>query len=65
MAFKIQFNSTSGHVVIGGGQYSTDRAGNFESVNVGTSAPSSPSTGDIYYNTSEGKLKFYDGSSWK
>ena len=55
MAFKISTTEV----------INNSRKGLFASVNVGTSAPSSPSTGDIYYNTSEGKLKFYDGSSWK
>lgn len=28
------------------------------------SNPSSPNTGDLYYNTASGQLKVYDGSSW-
>ena len=31
---------------------------------VGTSNPSSPLTGDAYYNTAAGLFKIYDGSSW-
>ena len=30
----------------------------------GTSDPSSPSTGDLYFNTGEQRLKIYDGTSW-
>ena len=41
----------------------SSRAGSFASVNVGTSQPGSPSTGDIYYNTSTG-LQVYNGSAW-
>jgi hypothetical protein len=40
------------------------RKGIFTSVNVGTSQPGSPSTGDIYYDNSSGNLKVYNGSSW-
>ena len=31
---------------------------------VGTSDPASPSVGDAYFNTSNQKLKVYDGSAW-
>lgn len=44
-----------------------NRKATFTSMNPGTSSsdPGSPSTGDIYYNTSTGTLKVYDGSYWK
>jgi len=29
-----------------------------------TSNPSSPAAGDVYFNTSDNKLKLYDGSEW-
>ena len=34
------------------------------SVPVGTSDPSSPAEGDMYYNKTAGKLKIYVGSAW-
>ena len=30
-----------------------------------SSNPSSPAAGDVYYNTSVNKLRFYNGSEWK
>jgi hypothetical protein len=43
-----------------------NRKATFTSMNPGTSSsdPGSPSTGDIYYNTSTGTLKVYNGSAW-
>ena len=29
-----------------------------------SSNPSSPSAGDVYYNTTDNKLKLYNGSAW-
>ena len=42
------------------------RKGIFASMNPGVSGsnPGSPSTGDIYYNSSSKKLLVYNGSSW-
>ena len=31
---------------------------------VGTSDPGSPTVGDAYFNTSDKKLKIYNGSAW-
>ena len=31
---------------------------------VGTSNPGSPSVGDAYFNTTDKKLKVYNGSTW-
>ncbi len=31
---------------------------------VGTSDPGSPTVGDAYFNTSDNKIKVYDGSAW-
>jgi|9_EtaG_2_1085328.scaffolds.fasta_scaffold00137_4 hypothetical protein len=56
MSFKI-----SGTDVI-----NNSRKGIFASMNPGVSSsnPGSPSTGDIYYNSSQNKLLVYNGSSW-
>ena len=43
-----------------GTEFKSDRVG----YPTGTSNPSSPSTGDLYFNTGEQKLKLYDGTSW-
>ena len=43
-----------------GSEFKSDRVGFPE----GTSDPSSPSTGDLYFNTSDKKLRVYDGTSW-
>ena len=29
-----------------------------------SSNPSSPAAGDVYFNTSDNKLRFYNGSEW-
>tara|TARA_A100001515_G_C4587728_1_gene215069 strand:+ start:683 stop:844 length:162 start_codon:yes stop_codon:yes gene_type:complete len=29
-----------------------------------SSNPSSPAAGDVYYNTSDNKLRFYNGTAW-
>ena len=43
-----------------GTEFKSDRVG----YPTGTSDPSSPSTGDLYFNTGEQVLKIYDGTSW-
>jgi len=43
-----------------GTEFKSDRIG----YPTGTSDPSSPSTGDLYFNTGEQVLKIYDGTSW-
>ena len=42
------------------------RKGIFASMNPGSSTtnPSSPSTGDIYYNSSAQEIRVYNGSAW-
>ena len=34
------------------------------SIPVGTSDPGSPTVGDAYFNTTDKKIKVYDGSAW-
>ena len=34
------------------------------SIPVGASDPGSPTVGDAYFNTSDQKIKVYDGSAW-
>jgi len=34
-------------------------------VNVSATAPSSPSAGDLYFDSGDNKLKCYDGTSWQ
>ena len=34
------------------------------SIPTATSNPSSPTQGDMYYNSTDGTIKFYDGSLW-
>ena len=51
-------------VVVGASGTGTEWKSDRNGVPTGTSNPSSPSAGDIYYNTSDNKLKVYDGSSW-
>ena len=29
-----------------------------------SSNPSSPAAGDVYYNTSDNKIRFYNGTEW-
>ena len=43
-----------------GTEFKSDRVG----YPTGPSDPSSPSTGDLYFNTGEQVLKIYDGTSW-
>lgn len=33
-------------------------------IRVESSAPSNPLTGDMYYNTANNMLSYYDGSQW-
>ena len=51
-------------VIIGasgtGTEWKSDRTG----IPTGTSDPSSPSVGDIYFKTDTKKLRVYNGSSW-
>ena len=51
-------------VVVGasgtGTEWKSDRSG----LPTGTSDPGSASAGDMYFNTSTGKVKFYNGASW-
>ena len=51
-------------VVVGasgtGTEWKSDRTG----VPTGTSDPSSPAAGDIYYKTDTKKVRVYDGASW-
>ena len=51
-------------VVVGDGTTGTEFKSDRIEYPTGTSDPSSPSAGDVYYNTSDNKLKVYDGSSW-
>ena len=43
-----------------GTEWKSDRTG----IPTGTSDPSSPSVGDIYFKTDTKKLRVYNGSSW-
>ena len=51
-------------VLIGDGTSGTEWKSDRVGYPTGTSDPSSPSTGDFYFNTSDKKLKVYDGTSW-
>lgn len=35
-----------------------------EASNAGTSAPSNTATGKLWYDTTNSKMKFYNGSAW-
>ena len=51
-------------VLIGDGTSGTEWKSDRTGIPTGTSDPSSPSTGDLYFNTGEQVLKIYDGTSW-
>lgn len=51
-------------VVTGNGTSGTDFKSDRTSLPTGTSDPSSPSVGDMYYKTDTKKVRVYDGSSW-
>ena len=51
-------------VVVGDGTTGTEFKSDRIEYPTGTSDPSSPSSGDVYYNTNDSKLRVYDGSSW-
>ncbi len=38
--------------------------GEMEACNAGTSAPSNTATGKLWYDTTNAKMKYYNGSSW-
>ena len=49
----------------GSGNNGTEAKSDRLGLPTGTSDPGSAEAGDMYYNTSEDKVKYYDGSSWK
>ena len=48
----------------GSGNNGTEAKSDRLGLPTGTSDPGSAEAGDMYYNTSENKVKYYDGSSW-
>jgi hypothetical protein len=56
MPFYVGSTSGSGT----GTELRSDRIG----IPVSSSNPSSPAAGDIYFNTSDGKIRLYNGSTW-
>ena len=56
MPFYVGSTSGSGT----GTEMRSDRLG----IPVSSSNPSSPSAGDIYFNTTDGAIKVYNGTAW-
>ena len=49
----------------GSGNNGTEARSNRLGLPTGTSDPGSAEAGDMYYNTSSNKVRYYDGSAWK